>query len=384
MSSRFTLHIAKNPLDNFDIDANVLFTYPVDNGTYSTSIDGGYKTAFMEVYLPPTLARIVYSKVLGKKGVVYDELGNRVFEGKITKCEVGGKGIKMFFVGFYSQAKDLHFGLVYPTSTPTSISDVIEDVIDVGNTWDTSKAFVENTITDITPLDFTGEKKLKDAIEEVLKFGNDDSPPKRMHFQVWDDRVCHLSSETDVDTDDPDYIAWVVPGTNGAVATTLSIDNIFNKIQVLYDDPDLDGADFSAWYSDLESQDLYGLVEGSYSLGESTSNLAILVAQMLLTRYAKPEQSFTLNINRQTGYIKGKGGRKEHLMRAGQVVRVDSVDTAVDFGDSDNPGRAVAQGIVFSTSYNIGSGAISITLGTKAAAFDFLMTRLGYSVGSMS
>lgn len=364
------------------LDKGFIGAHYVPEFSFDTEIDGGYGagTFFIATKYFENVA--LYRRYFNKILVLYSDYGDRIYEGRVEDVSITMTGVKIQTLGLYSHANDLLHGLVYPTSTPTSISEVIEDTIDLADLWSTDKYFVHQTTTDITPLDFTGEAKLRDAIVEVIKFGSDDVPPRPLHFQVWNNAICHLVAEPSLEQKTADVIIKTDFRRFGDVQATLSRSNIFNKIQAIYDDPVV-GQDFTSFYEDADSQLKYGIREGTINVGQVPASIAGLVAELALEAYKYPEQATSISLPVYSSWST-RSRLPIYYVKAGDLIRIDDVDPSVSEligGSFGSEGSALT--VVQKTSYSYPQDTMTITPGARNQTFDILLAQLGISVGGV-
>jgi hypothetical protein len=351
--------------------------------SFGTILPGGYGGCSFNVEVSGWNAIRWYRDYLGHHVVIFDHLGRRVYEGRIEVTDASIRGVKVTVSGYYSHAQDETHGIIYPVTVPASISDVIEDTVDLASQWwSGDHSQIKVTVTDITPQDFTGEQKLRDAIEAVLKFGDDGVIPVPLHFAIWNHRRPYLFAEPDIIGDEPDWQVSVKDFAKGrGLALNRSIRGLFNKIQVLYDDPDI-GPTFTDWEEDLVSQNLFWLREGSINIGAALTGIATTIGELAINAYSKPKQTSRLGI---TGKVKTKAGAPDfpYMVRAGDLVRINDYDPSVAQLVSGQGGEDAAIAVINSTRYNYERNQLELQLGSKSVAMDLLMARLGMSSGSV-
>ncbi len=349
---------------------------------FGTILPGGFGTASFNIEVSGWNAIRWYRDYLGHHAVVFDHLGRRIYEGRIENTNATVRGIKVVTSGYYAHAQDLTHGIIYPVTVPTSISEMIEDTIDLSDQWWIDKSMIQTTVTDVTPQDFTGEQKLRDAIEAVLKYGDDGVIPIPLYFAIWENQRAYLFAETDITTEQPDWRVSVKDfGRGKGLALNRSVRGLYNKIQVLYDDPDI-GPDFTDWEEDLVSQNLFWLREGSLNIGAALPGIADTIGELAINAYAKPTQSSTLGI---TGKVRTKAGAPDfpYMIRAGDVIQIVDYDPSVAQLVSGQGGEDAAMAVINSTTYNYDQNTLQIKLGRRNVSMDLLMARLGMTSGSV-
>ena len=344
--------------------------------SFGTILHGGFGTANFKVEVGGYNAIRWYRDYVGHHVVIFDHYGRRLYEGRIDATEADSSGVSVNCVGYYAHAQDLTHGLIYPASTPTSISEMIEDTVDLSDQWWKDHTQIVTTVTDITPQDFTGENKLRDAIEQVTKFGDDGIIPVPIFFAIWENRRPYLFAQPDIITDEPNWQVFV-RDFGGGRGMTLSRDrrSLYNKIQILYDDPDI-GAAFTDWEEDVVSQNLFGVREGSLNIGDALPGIATTMGELAIHSYSKPTQSSRLEIS---GRVYTQAGAPDfpYMVRAGQLVRVNDYDPTVAQVVTGESGEDAAVAFINRTTYNADRNTLQLDLGKQNVALDLLMARLG-------
>lgn len=350
--------------------------------SFDTFLPGGYGAARFTVEVGGYNAIRWYRDYVGHHVVIFDHFGRRLYEGRIDATDASTKGVNASCVGYYAHAQDLTDGIIYPAGVPVSISDVVDDAVDLSDQWWKDHSRIKKTVTDIAPLDFTGEKKLRDAIEEVLKFGDDGVIPRPIYFAIWNHRQPYLFAEPDITSVEPDWQIYV-KDFGGGEGLTLSRNRrqLYNKIQVLYDDPDI-GAAFTNWYEDKVSQGLFGIREGSLNIGSALPGIADTMGELAIHSYANPTQSSKLAVSGRV-YTKAGAPDYPYMVRAGDVLRVNDFDPTVAQIVSSESGEDSAVAFINRTSYNADKNTLQVQLGKKNVALDLLMARLGMSASGV-
>jgi len=344
---------------------------------FETIMSGGFGVGSFTVHVGGWNAVRWYRDYLGYHVVIFDHLGRRVYEGYIDNTDAAANGVKVNIVGYYAHSNDLFHGIIYPASTAKSISEIVTETVQLATKWSTDVTQIKVTTTNVAPQDFTGEAKLKDAIEAVLKFGDDGINPVPLYFAIWENRRAYLIAEPLV-SDEPD---WQVRTADFIDSSGLSLSrsrkDLFNKIQVLYDDPYI-GATFTGWFEDLTSQKLFGTREGSLNIGAAFEDIALVMGALAINSYARPTQSSTLGV---AGSVYNKAGGRDYpyMIRAGQQLRVNDYDATVSQLVDGGGGADSAMAFISRTQYNADKNSVSLEIGRKNLAMDILMARLGMS-----
>lgn len=356
-------------------------TSRIDGVQFETVLPGGFGAGSFTVPVGGWNAIRWYRDYVGHHVVLYDHLGRRIYEGRIVSTNADGTGVNVVTEGYYAHGNDLTHGIVYPISVPKSISDIVKDTIALATQWSQDTSMIQTTTTDVTPQDFTGDKKLIDAIETVLKTGDDSTIPIPLHFAIWENRRAYLFSEPQLEVL-PSWMAYTKDFADGkGMALSRSRQDLFNKIQVLFDDPDI-GQTFTDWFQDAVSQALFGTREGTMNIGSSVSGIANLVGELALKAYSKPTQSSSFGVS---GRIYTWSGAQDfpYMVRAGSLIGVNDFDPTVSQLVDGSSGADSSVAFISRTHYDASSNTVELELGRKNIALDILLARLGMSSGSI-
>jgi len=350
--------------------------------SFGTILHGGFGAADFTVEVGGYNAIRWYRDYVGYHCVIFDHLGRRLYEGRIESTDADIKGVRVACAGYYAHAQDLIHGIIYPLGIPKSISDVVKETVDLSDSWWKTHAQIQETVSDITPQDFTGESKLKDAIEQVTKFGADGVIPVPIFFAIWEHRQPYLFEQPDILSDEPDWQIFVRDfGSNAGVTLNRNRRQLYNRIQVLYDDPDI-GPTFTDWRENTVSQGLFGVREGSLNIGPALPGIADTMAELAINSYSQPTQSSRLVISGRV-YTQAGAPDLPYMIRAGQLIRVNDYDPTVAQLVSSESGTDSAVAFINRTSYSADKNTLSLELGKKNVALDILMARLGMGSASV-
>lgn len=380
---RLSIAIWRNPTEDRSVFVEAITNF--SGLTFSTAADGGFADA--SFFVPASGWRAVkfYREYLGFHVVVFDHLGRRVYEGSIEDTEANSEGVNLTCLGYQAASQELLHGVVYPAGIDTSPSKLIEDVVDIGaahSVWNTDKSMIQKFSHNVAPLDFSGEKKLNDAITEATRFGDNGVNPKPIYFAVWDHRRVYLTSEPEI-TSKPDWLVYTKNfSSSRGIGLSRSRSTVWNKIQVTYDDP-LIGSTFTEFAEDLDSQRHFRLREGTVNIGQSLPGVAEVVRDLAIKAYAQPEQTSSIELS---GRVNRYGGGPDfpYMLRAGSIVKVMDYDPSVAQLVSGSSGNDASVVFVNRTTYSADSNSITLELGRKSMALDLFMAKLGTGSGSVS
>jgi hypothetical protein len=355
--------------------------------SFSTDILGGYMDCEFVIPLPTVKVLTNYRKLLGDNLVLRDWLGDYCFTGRIEDAGLVPEGIRVTALGWYSATDDETSGLIYTQGSGTSVSDIVADAVALISDWNQTTGFIRPTTTDLTALealDFTGETKIREMVEHAVKFGSDDTPPRPLQFGVWERRIAKMSVVPDVNITMPKYYLFSNNAVNPSVTTSVSRKDIYNRIQGLYNDPDV-GQAFTDWADDLPSQKEFGVREGSINIGQGGLSLAELARDLALKQYAQPKPIVELTFQGTARNVVGSR-HPIHKIVAGDVVAIIDVDpfiaSAIVQGASG--GHGPAKFVVKQTRYDSSSNTISLDVAERSTAMERMLASIGLGVGGIS
>lgn len=360
-------------------------TRSVTDLSFDTSAMGGFGDATFSIRVSGWNAVRWYRSYLGFHVVVFDKYGRRVYEGRIEDADATQDGVSVVCLGYFSHAKELTHGMVYQAGfmlTPTQlVADTVDIAFNTQGTWAGDYSMLQKFSHNISPQDFSGDRKLSDAIEVATKFGNDGVIPRPVYFAVWDHRRAYFYEEPAL-TSEPDWRVYKRDfSSSGGLSLSRSRSSVWNKIQVIYDDP-LIGQTFTAWAENKDSQRLYGIKEGTLNIGSSLPGLAAVIRDLAINSYAFPTQSSEVGIS---GRVYTAGGRAElpYMVRAGTLLQVMDYDPSVAQLVGGSTGVDASIMFISGTSYSLESNEVTLEIGTGNVALDILMARLGSGSGSV-
>ena len=158
--------------------------------------------------------------------------------------------------------------------------------------------------------------------------------------------------------------------------------NVWNRIQATYDDP-LIGGTFTDYADDPDSQRLFGLKEGSISVGSAPVEVANLARDLAIKAYANPEQSSKITIQGRV-YTQAGAPDYPYMVRAGSMMQVMDYDPSVGQLVGGTSGVDSAVAFISRTTYNGDDNTVDLELGRKNVALDLLLAKIGVNSGSVS
>lgn len=361
---------------------DLLATFDVsDSVQFGTQLHGGFSDISFSLQGGKWASMLRYRGYLAKYLRLYDDYGRCLFEGEITSTTPSQDGIDVRGLGLYYKAKHELQGLIYPVGT--KVYEIVNDCIDLVPAWASHKAHIADaTFTLDSDYDFSGDVKVADALEEVLKFGYQDADFRGVYFFLGPGRIPYLIPEPDAGALNADWYLNLSELLGGSTTLSLTSDQIFNKIYGRYDD----GAEDSIGPTpiptpaqDTMSQNLYGVRTGFIDGGKFGYDMAIAIRDAALVRYRYPRQEFQATVS---GFVKNSLGANEYpyMIRAGtKAVAVDDPMITPNFAGGVS-GYSASLFIV-KTTYSAKDNKLSMVFGSPDSSFEYAMTRLGFSGG---
>jgi len=266
-------------------------------------------------------------------------------------------------------------------SYSATVYDVIKDCVNMIPEWRPLTVFISDATFSVGNQDFT-DKKVKDAIEAVMKFGYREDDLRPIYFAIWTQRRPYLIVEPVPDASYPDWFISVNSIRGGRAGISMSVDTIFNKIYAVYDNQNA-GPSKTLPAEDYISEQRYGVREGLVNNGSNPEGIVLAqdLRDMALERYKYPRQIFTAEVS---GLIRHQAGFYDYpySIRAGQRVLIYDLDT-ITAHDGTMKGQAAhgLSGFVLKTRYDASRNVTQIDFGSPDISFDTIMARLGLSGG---
>ncbi len=349
--------------------------------SFSTQAMGGFGDCSFTIPVSGWNAVRWYRSYLGFHVAIFDPYGRRVYEGRIEDAEAAPEGVNITCLGYFSNAKELTDGMIYLLGDSPTPTQLVKDAVDIAyNTnglWQNDYSMIQKLTQNIGAQDFTGGRKLNDAIEEACKYGNDATVPKPMYFALWDHRRAYFYEEPDL-SGTPAWRIFMKDFANGkGLSLSRTRSNVWNKIQVIFDDPDI-GTTFTDWAENKDSQRLFGVREGSLSIGSSLLAIAEVIRDLAINAYAFPDQSSKISIS---GRVYNAASARDYpwMLRAGSLIQVMDYDPSVAQLVGGSSGLDSATMFISRTNYNADSNTIDLELGRRNVVLDLIMARLGYN-----
>lgn len=349
--------------------------------TLSTQVHGGFANCSFEIPGAQDISDMRYKTFIGGEVVIMDIYGRRVWEGWIVTMSYNATGVTVDAAGWYTKADKRFSDQIY-TLSGTTVYDVVKDATTRVPAWRQTFIHMYNADFIVGAQDYT-DKKIREEIESVLKFGYSETDDRPVYFAIWEHRMPYLFPEPSAA--EQKYQDWTVSLTNvnGKEGLSQSLDNVFNKVYAVYDDVSDSGPSKTTAAEDTISQTRYGLSEGLVQNGGSPEGLATAqdLRDMALAQYKYPRQMFTLDLS---GIVHNGYGAYDYpyMIRAGHILLINDMDTqAMQWGVSSGSVGATIGGFVVNTDYDGASNTVTLAFGITDIKFDTQMSRLGLSGG---
>lgn len=356
----------QSSIGNFDVSKTLAF---------STQLNGGFATCSMIVPLPAAQGSMTARAVLGSFCTVYDEQGRYVYNGRVSAASSTGDGVRVNCVGIFEDGAKKTVPTALWLSPTTTNGDVITDCVDLVPSW---RGGV-NTARPNVPVgtqDYNDEVKVNAQIGEMLKVGYRTDSVKPMYFVIYNDQVPQIVVEQGKVWQD-----WYVPaGVDGRIGSSVSIQDVYNKIYVLYDDTAEDSVGptmYPTAANDYGSQWKYGVREGVLNVGEYGLALGIDLQELAIQKYAQPTSGVPISI---TGFVQSHAGNyvPSYMVRAGDLVGIIDNDESAALHALD---ETEVGGFVTGTNFSASNMTTKLTLSTSDKRLDYLLARLGLTGG---
>lgn len=343
--------------------------------TFGTQLNGGFAQAGMEVNLPATLASSFIRRVLGSHATVYDNQGVYVYNGRVSSANASNVGVKIGCSGFWEDGKKITVPTALWLDPLTNNGQVISDLVDLVPSW-VGGVNTGTMNVPVGPQDYNDEVKVSDMIDRMLKVGYRTDQIYASYLAVYNGRLVHAIKEHR-----GQFIDWLV-GTGGStkVGSSVSLQDVYNKIFILYDDTAEDSVGptmYPVAAQDLGSQGQYGVRQGVLNVGEFGLGIGLDLQGIAIKKYARPRSNVPLMVE---GYVQRSDGSYEpaYKVRAGQWIAIINSDEEAALQTMP---EASQEGFVTSTSYSSDSASLKITLSSGDRKLDYLLARLGLSGG---
>lgn len=372
------------------VDEMILSTASITKVRFTTTAPGGFAECSFDLRFNPLMVADLYRKLLGRHIILMDWMGDRAFEGRVEDMDIDGEKLSVTSLGYYANASDLTAGPSVFIATDTATT-ILAFMIDLCILWQDEYGFMapdDNVY--IGPKEYSRNEKISQVVQDILKYGYLDTLPdssqrrRPIYLDVYEHRFVRTYPEPDIRTDEPNWrISIHSLSSKGGLQLKTSTKDVFNKIYVSYNDPNLDGQSYLSAKEDIESQDLYGIREGVISIGEADLSIAQVVQNLVVDYNSTPKAEATFEV---VGNPTTNSGMVMplHKIRAGDMIQIIDHDpaTATLMGGQQGVSGSVA--FVAETKYDADNHSCRLTLGSNADVLESLLIRLGVGTGGVS
>jgi len=352
-------------------------TFDVSSGlSFGTQLNGGYAGASMQVNLPQRQSSWFARTVLGSEVTIYDDLGRYVYNGRVSGVNTISDGVGVTASGFWGDGSKITVPTALWLDPATTNGLVIYEASALVPSWSPALGATYLNVP-VGAQEYDDEVKVADLITEMLKVGYRTDSVVPVHIALYANQIPRMIVE-----DKPVYINYYVEADTdkGASGSTISIDDVYNEIYALYDDPATDSVGptmYPSPVSDLASQSKYGKRQGIINTGEYGLGIAQDLLGLANIKYAWPTEQFPIEVS---SYVRNSNGAYEppYVIKAGDWLSITNLDE-VSVLKSFDPERV--DGFVTGTSYSSDSASIRITMGSGDKNLEYMLARLGLSGG---
>lgn len=323
------------------IDEFVDISKYIVNLSFSTDINRGFDTAEINLFSNGSILARTLAILGGQDASIFDEIGNKVFEGIVTSTTLDGYEGKVKLSG-YSRTNDWFFAVqdyLADDDTVTAPS-VIEDQIplnfylkklnlegiDPGDVLHDAQE-TDGTYNGIGPFDFDNTPtSLTEAFENVTKFGYYPADPYKDYvLQIWNGRIV-IGVPIPKKPGDTDIVNWTLTernfeGGSAGVSLDTSFEDMVTQRKVVYTDVDGETERTQSafnfplfyWFANMADQ------ATSDSLG---AGRAISVLRDSVTEPPNVAKAGGVKVVGKARGTRGGFSRPVHHIRAGDIVEI--------------------------------------------------------------
>ena len=297
-------------------------THRIQRVRMGTALNGGFSFCDFEPRLPTRDAFYWAEKYHYYRLLAYDAWEGTVWEGRIEDIYPGELGMRVRALGFWSSCFDQVHQENY-WHTAWTATEIVQDTLgddcpDIAANYTN----LQDTALDIAPQTFNDYEKCGQVIDAVLKLGDNQTPPRKWYFAVWEARVPYLFPRV---TDEVDWEMELRDVAAGGLTLSRSARNLWNRVIALYsaiDPTEGPGArKATAWAEDTDSSGIYGDREYVLSLAGMSDAGADAARDAALEDMKEPSQYTTARFS-GWAWDAGKRRRPLYMIRAGDVLRI--------------------------------------------------------------
>ena len=353
-------------LGNFDVSKSL---------TFATQLNGGFSSASMLIQMPASQASLLARQALGSFCTVYDSQGRYVYNGRVSRADGAADGVRITCSGIFEDGAKKTVPTALWLSPTTTNGEVITDCVALVDSWRGGISLFQLNVP-VGAQDYNDETKVNTMIVDMLKVGYrvDDISPA--YLVIYNDQTPEIIVERA-----PQFLDWYVLGADhgGKIGSSVSLQDIYNKIYVLYDDTAEDSVGptmYPTAVNDYGSQFKYGVREGVLNVGEYGLSLGLDLQALAIQKYAQPTSGVPISVS---GYIMSNAGNyvPNYMVRAGDMVGIVENDESAALHALGETTR----GFVTGTNFSASNMTTKITLNNSDKRLDYLLARLGLSGG---
>ena len=263
----------------------------------------------------------------------------------------------------------------------SSSADVIYDAITQSNFVQDSTGYFQDFGTDqVNPIAFTNNERPGDVVGKITAFGSTtDGETDALFAGIYNDAYMYLERMQNGKL-------WRIgvrhmPAGQQAMSMTTSLDGMKTRVSVLYSGT-VGERNLTTWVPITPMSERFGYNrDGVYSIAGATEATADIITDVVASVYSKPSQTARILVGPVASDDTG-GVWPSHLIRAGDVVRLENVTPDVAGYSDESDGTSVFS--VLETSYDAETGRLSIVPGRSGEVLlDIILALAGLSGGSM-
>jgi hypothetical protein len=307
---------------------------------FSTSINSGYESCSATVDMSFGDASNLVESLLYKVLYVYDDYGRIAWEGEVVSAEASNSGLSIEAMGYYNAFNNYVYSAYWPaydendaltTTNPiTVLKDILSGSVVIAQDYyqvDGDDTLLGNHLAH-RPYQFDFSEttvSAKEALDDVLKFGDGSSDFNPVYLQVWDNRTPVLAqsyTQATILNETPKWSisSYVDIGEDEDIILSVDGKDMKNKISVVYTDLDTGGQHRTAFWYDYESVISNGARETVRSQGSMDSGNAIGAAGIIGGSIGRSTKFSPVTVyNKISEYASGVLVDL-HLVRSGDII----------------------------------------------------------------
>lgn len=312
--------------------------------TFSTDIRRGFAEATIEIDKSTSYVSKYFQRSGGFQVVIFDNYGEKCYEGIVTSTQLDGMGGRLDCYGF-SKTNDWYYGegdsAIYPVNDPdVTAPAIVRDqilknmyirydqllAVDWGDILDAAQE-TDGTYNGIGPFDFEETPtKLTEVIDNVTKFGYYPADATKDWFiNIWYDRIV-MGNPVPKLPNDTDDVKWTLTSRNfsddfAGVSVVTSYEDMENAKRLVYTATDGETVRTQSAYNH-PFFNWFGIMEGSATSQTLSAGRAydVLREQTTLPYNMSKPGSITVS---GLAWIDGTAfSRPVHHIKAGDTIEI--------------------------------------------------------------